>query len=336
MKRFLPICILLVAMLLGCTAPAIAPETEAVSTAEEIVIVPTDTPAPTPTPTAAPTPAPTDTPTPEPTATPEPFVPLALPEMTRPRNGYLATDVPGVLRRSEDGATLIYGSIGGTEPAFYPCDKTGYVEPDATPVPVYCVVPVYTPTDPPKQEGSWLLTVYLNTQSVVAYHAEDGDWIQQRVMICSSGRKKHETPTGSFKIYQRYTYKLLGTGKEHCYGLWACRFKNHYLFHSVPISYDAGRSEEKGHRMCDMHKFEKLGTVASDGCVRVCVADAKWIYDLSADNTVAVRIVKEDGPTPTKPPAVIWEEPYTNAQGLGWDPTDPDPDNPYLHGSDPE
>ena len=28
-------------------------------------------------------------------------------------------------------------------------------------------------------------------------------------------------------------------------------------------------------------------------------------------------------------PAVIWEEPYTDADGFGWDPTDPHPDNPY-------
>ena len=153
--------------------------------------------------------------------------------------------------------------------------------------------------------------------------------MQLRVMICSSGRKNHETPTGSYTITDRYTYKMLGTGDTNCYGLWASRFKRHYLFHSVPISINAGNDPEKGHRMCDMHKFEKLGTVASDGCVRVTVADAKWIYELSANETVLVRIIDSAGPTPEKPPAVIWEEPYTDKNGYGWDPTDPHPQNPY-------
>ena len=89
--------------------------------------------------------------------------------------------------------------------------------------------------------------------------------------------------------------------------------------------------------MCNMHKYEKLGSVASDGCVRLTVADAKWIYDLynKGETKIAVRVVKDKGPTPEKPPAVIWEAPYTDKNGLGWDPTDPDPDNPYLALSQP-
>lgn len=335
MKRILVIFILIACMLLGCTAPAEAPAPVPVSTAEEIVVVATPTPTPKPTeaptavPTDTPTPEPTDTPTPEPTATPEPFVALALPDTLRAKNGFVASELPGVVRRSEDGQFFAYGSVGETEPCFYPCDKTGAVAPGEAPADVVCAVAAYTPTDTPKKDGQWMLVVFLGTQSVVAFQADDGDWIEQRIMICSSGRSKHETPTGNYKIYERYTYKLLGTGDTHCFGFWACRFKGHYLFHSVPINYDAKKAEQ-GHRQCDMHKFEKLGSPASDGCVRLTVADAKWIYDLSENNKVAVRVVKDSGPTPPKPPAVIWEEPYTDKNGYGWDPTDPDPDNPYL------
>ena len=170
----------------------------------------------------------------------------------------------------------------------------------------------------------------------MAFEGRDGDWEELHVMICSSGRKNHDTPTGPYKITDRYPYHPLGTGDTSCYGLWACRFKPHYLFHSVPISVKA-EDAETGHRMCDMHKFEKLGTVASDGCVRVTVADAKWIYDFSENDMVNVRVVKSSGPTPPKPPAVIWEEPYTDKNGYGWDPTDPHPQNPYrLLSGDPE
>ena len=181
----------------------------------------------------------------------------------------------------------------------------------------------------PAENDKWMLAVFLPSQSVVAFRSEDGEWIQERVMICSSGRAKHDTPTGEFAIYDRYAYKLLGTEETPCYGLYACRFRPHHLFHSVPISADAGRDSELGHRMTNMKKYEKLGTVASDGCVRMTVRDAKWIYELTENRSVTVLVTKAVGPTPEKPPAVIWEEPYTDKNGYGWDPTDPHPDNPY-------
>jgi hypothetical protein len=251
-----------------------------------------------------------------------------LPDTVRVRNGFTGSSFTGVVRRNSDGACFAYGSVGETEPCFFPCDENGAVAPGEAPAEVICAVPLYTPTERPERDGQKLLVVYLGSQSVVAYEAQDGDWIQLRVMICSTGRKGHETPTGSYKITERYAYHKLGTGDTRCYGFWACRFKHHYLFHSVPISVDATKAEQ-GHSMCDMHKFEKLGSVASDGCVRVTVGDAKWIYDLSADETVSIRIVNDDGPIAEKPPAVIWEAPYTDRHGYGWDPTDPDPNNPY-------
>ena len=338
MKRLSLILFALLFLFLGCAnqsaeAPIAASVETKMPQEDAIAFVtpaPTPTQEPTPAPTAAPTPVPTPTPTPVPT--PVPFVACTLPSDQRIRKGFTATEHKSVLRRDADGSFFVYGSTDGTEPCFYPCDETGTVAPDATPSEVLCVVPIYTPTDAPKKDGEKLLVVYLGTQAVVAYEAQEGEWIALRTMICSSGRQKHETPTGTFKLYDSYQYKLLGTGDSHCYGLWACRFKTHYLFHSVPISFDAGRDIEKGHRMCDMHKFEKLGTVASDGCVRVTVADAKWIYDLydQGKTKVSVRILKDKGPIPEKPPKVIWQEPYTDKNGYGWDPTDPHPQNPYL------
>ena len=338
MKKPLSVLILLL-LLIGCATPVSVPVVSATPAPDdpgEFLTVqtpsPTAEPTATPVPTATPepTPAPTPEPTPEPTPTPEPFRLLALPEGMRPRQGYAITGLSGVLYCGANQSYAAYGSFGETDPAFYPCDETGAVAQDALPIDRVMLVPSYTPTDAPKKDGEALLVVYLGSQSVVGYESQDGEWVEQRVMICSTGRAKHETPKGSYKITDRYTYHALGTGDTSCYGFWACRFKNHYLFHSVPISIDAGRDKAKAHRMCDMHKFEKLGTVASDGCVRLTVADARWIYELSEDRKVSVRVVGEAGPTPEKPPEVIWEEPYTDKNGYGWDPTDPDPDNPYL------
>ena len=339
MKRLLPLLLALLFLLSGCAGPErdapIAAATEAPETEDAIAFVtpaPTPEPTATPAPTEAPTPEPTEEPTPAPTPTPVPFVARVLPSASRVRRGFTATEQKGMVRRDSDGSCFIYGSIGNTEPDFYPCDETGAVAFDAAPTDVICVVPIYTPADTPKKDGEHLLVVYLGTQAVVAYESQDGEWLEQRIMICSTGRKQGATPTGTFKIYDSYKYKVLGTAETHCYGLWACRFKTHHLFHSVPISFDAGSDAEKGHRMCDMHKFEMLGRVASDGCVRLTVRDAKWIYDLynQGKTRISVRIVKDNGPIPKRPPKVIYREPYTDKNGFGWDPTDPHPQNPYL------
>ena len=217
-------------------------------------------------------------------------------------------------------------------PGFYPADDGGEVAPGSAPVDGTFLVPLYTPAEPPQKEGEKLLVLYLPSQSVVSFHGENGEWIEDRIMICSSGRGKNGTPVGKYKIYERYEYKLLGSEEEDtlCFGFWACRFYKGHLFHSVPISYDAGYDKAKGHRMTNMRSYQKLGTKASHGCVRMTVADAKYIYDLSQFDTVNVWVTRAQGPTPPRPPQVIWTEPYTNRRGYGWDPTDPDPNNPYL------
>ena len=228
---------------------------------------------------------------------------------------------------------LAYGQVGSDPVGFYPADETGHVAPGSAPVDGPCLVPLYTPADPPKAEGERLLVLYTPTQSLVSFHGENGEWIEDRIMICSSGRSgSNATPVGRYTIYERYEYKLLGSEEEDtlCFGFWACRFYKGHLFHSVPISYDAGYDKAKGHRMTNMRSYQKLGTAVSHGCVRLTVADAKYIYDLSGFYTVNVWVTKDRGPTPPKPPAILWTEPYTNRQGYGWDPTDPDPNNPYL------
>ena len=337
MKRLFPLLLTVLLLLTGCIpqsgdAPIDASLTspEATPFEEAIVLLtpaPTQEPPATPEPTPEPTPIPTATP--EPTPEPEPFKSLMLPDGMRLRNGFTGSSFTGIVRRSADGAYFAYGSVGETEPCFYPCDENGSVTLGEQPADFVPIVPAYTPTEPPKQDGDKLLVVYLGSQSVVGYEGRDGDWDELRIMICSSGRQKHDTPTGTYKITDRYTYHPLGTTEESsCYGFYACRFKPHYLFHSVPIS-DKATKADLGHSMCNMHKYEKLGTVASDGCVRLTVADAKWIYEFSETGKVTVRIIKDKGPTPQKPPAIIWEEPYTDKNGYGWDPTDPDPRNPY-------
>ena len=293
-----------------------------------ITAVPTPTPTPTPVPTATPVPTPTPTPSP----TPAPFEAYYLPTDQKPARYLEAANTAGLFYWAAKDTYLAYGRVGDQGVGFYPADETGHVARGAQRMEEARLVPLYTPADPPAKEGEKLLVLYTPTQSVVSFHGENGEWAEDRVMICSSGKGKNATPVGKYTIYERYEYKLLGSEEEDtlCFGFWACRFYKGHLLHSVPISYDAGYDKSKGHRMTNMRSYQKLGTAASHGCVRLTVADAKYIYDLSQFETVNVWVVKDQGPTPPRTPNILWTEPYTNKQGYGWDPTDPDPENPYL------
>ena len=59
-------------------------------------------------------------------------------------------------------------------------------------------------------------------------------------------------------------------------GLYAYRIidgvYNDIMFHSVPYYYDDPGSLE-------WEDYNKLGSVASMGCMRVCVADARWLCE---------------------------------------------------------
>lgn len=333
-------------LLVACARPAVT--VEAVPTAEPtaaptLTPTPTATPqpptavlitaAPTPTPTVTPTPGPTPepTPTPTPSPTPAPFRALFLPQDRQPARYLEKASGYGHYYWAARDMHLVYGQVGSQGEGFYPADETGNVAP-GSPLSEARLVPLYTPADPPTKDGEKLLVLYTGTQSVVSFHGENGEWVEDRIMICSSGKGKNATPVGKYTIYERYEYKLLGSEEEDtlCFGFWACRFYKGHLFHSVPISYDAGYDKAKGHRMTNMRAYQKLGTAASHGCVRMTVEDARYIYDLSQFETVNVWVVKDRGPTPPRPPQILWMEPYTNKQGYGWDPTDPDPENPYL------
>ena len=77
-------------------------------------------------------------------------------------------------------------------------------------------------------------------------------------------------------------------------------------------------------------EFDKLGTSCSHGCIRLQVADAKWIYDNKYD-IAGVTIYDSDDPGPLGKPSApsIGGSAYP-----GWDPTDPDSDNPWNKPAD--
>lgn len=136
-----------------------------------------------------------------------------------------------------------------------------------------------------------------------------------KCFTCSVGKTGKETPTGVFKISKRYDWRAMF---GNVFAQYVVKFNGNYLFHSVPYFSESPDDLE-------MEEYEKLGTPASLGCIRLCVRDAKWLYD-NAINGVQVRILAgvECTEEPEPIPSLNYEDKYK-----GWDPTDPHTKNPY-------
>lgn len=172
-----------------------------------------------------------------------------------------------------------------------------------------------------KKDGSQnLYSVKINrrTNTVTVYtYDENGDYVVPvRAMVCSCGEMNEEniTPVGEYSVYfKNYWHALFGD----VYGKYVTGFSGHYLFHSVPY-------KETESYTLKADEFNKLGTNASQGCVRLMIADAKWIYDnLDMYSEVAVIDDSSKADPLGTPPTVKVDT------SIGWDPTDPHKDNPY-------
>lgn len=164
----------------------------------------------------------------------------------------------------------------------------------------------------------YLVAVNQSHNTVTVYSKDsNGDYsVPDRAFLCSVG---DVTPNGYFYTLDRYEWKELFYDS---YGQYATRIVDHILFHSVPYYYPAKDCLE-------YEEFNLLGQTASSGCVRLCVADAKWIYDNCPAGFPCVIYEDPGSPGPLgKPDRIVID---TSDETLRcWDPTDPDPANPWL------
>lgn len=168
-------------------------------------------------------------------------------------------------------------------------------------------------------EYDYLIKVNRAANCVTVYKQDkDGKFtIPYKAMACSTGKKISNTPTGTFHTSSKYNWRLMVDGT---YAQYATRIYNGILFHSVPCT---SPSSDK----LEYEEFNKLGSAASLGCVRLCVADAKWIYDNCSYGTVVEIYDDADNPGPLGKPSMITIP--VNSPNKDWDPTDPDPNNPW-------
>lgn len=151
--------------------------------------------------------------------------------------------------------------------------------------------------------------------TIYAYDNETKSWCIPVICFkCSPGVSSTPTPTGTFKTSQKFRWhELMGPS----YGQYCTRITGGVLFHSV-----AGGNRTTYN--LSARQYNKLGNPASHGCVRLCVRDAKWIYDYCAAG-MKVKIFDDSFAGPLEP-QVVPKIP----SGQKYDPTDPNaPKNKY-------
>ena len=157
----------------------------------------------------------------------------------------------------------------------------------------------------------------LRNQNVVVIYGKDAEGnytMPVKVFVCSTGSA---TPQGYYSLGWKTPWRYLFGG---VYGQYTCHITGNILFHSVPY-YTKSKSD------LETAEYNKLGTKASMGCVRLAAADAKWIYDFCpVGSPIHIYDVSE---LPVEKPVPIHIDP--SDPRAGWDPTDPDPNNPWTN-----
>lgn len=130
-----------------------------------------------------------------------------------------------------------------------------------------------------------------NEANVVTVFTKDNEGqytVPVKAMICSTGTA---TPTsGTYGIKLKWEWLgLFGN----VYGHYSTQIVGNILFHSVPYL-------EKGNpASLEYWEYDKLGTSCSAGCIRLTVADAKWIYD-NVEKGTLVEFYSSQEPGPLR------------------------------------
>ncbi len=189
-----------------------------------------------------------------------------------------------------------------------------------------------------EEDLPYLVAVNRAGNCVTVYIAdEEGNYTQPyRAMVCSTGETG--TPLGVWKLPTQEESLRSGVRDlwhlmdGNVYGQYTTRitWNDGILFHSVPY-YTNGDNNS-----LESEEYNKLGSYASLGCIRMAVVDAKWIMENCPFGTTVVIYDDADNPGPLGKPEGIQID-LTDETTRGWDPTDPDPANPwgdtYLEGT---
>ena len=166
--------------------------------------------------------------------------------------------------------------------------------------------------DSKADSNPYYIKVNKGTNVVTVYKSDDSPY---KAFVCSTGSA---TPVGTFYTSQKLRWHtLMGPS----YGQYCTRIVNGILFHSVWYYNNYDKASQS------TVQYNNLGTTASHGCVRLTVADCKWIYD---NCTLGTKVIIFNGGSSDDPLGKPEAVKVSTASRMGWDPTDPDSENPYL------
>lgn len=165
---------------------------------------------------------------------------------------------------------------------------------------------------------TYYIKVNYGAQVVTIYKKDsDGNYtIPVKAMLCSTG--EYTPLSGVYGTIEKYKWRAL---QGNVYGQYCTRIIGSILFHSVPYLENGNAGS------LEYWEYDKLGFNVSAGCVRLTVADSKWIYDNCSIGT-KVEFYSSSDPGPLGKPST---QKISNAEGdlKNWDPTDPASNNPW-------
>ncbi len=110
----------------------------------------------------------------------------------------------------------------------------------------------------------WLILVDVTNCKFGVFQGSYGNWTPYKYWDCTTGAPGSPTCIGSYTIYGKG--KSFGDSDHTCY--WYSQFNGNYLIHSV-LYYPGTYTIKEG----------RLGMHLSNGCVRLAIDNAKWVYD---------------------------------------------------------
>ncbi len=141
-----------------------------------------------------------------------------------------------------------------------------------------------------------------------------------KAFVCSTGLNGATSPGAHYTVgpINEKWHSLVGG----VYGQYCTRIYDGILFHSVPYTAQDKGSLQPG-------EYNKLGQPASHGCIRLKVSDVKWIFENCPAGTYVVISNNASDPEPLGKPKAQKVPGSTTDSRYGWDPSDPDPSNPW-------
>lgn len=228
------------------------------------------------------------------------------------------TDEWTTIRKSASSDSKSLGKVGRNTYLPVVSQKGSWVEVVYKSTTGYVKASQLTDKTPKIKYSSPYLIKVNRTQNIVIVYEKDSNGkytVAKKAMVCSVGTGNN-TPRGIFYTSDRYNWRLL---EGNVYGQYATRITAHILFHSVPY-YTQDKSD------LEYDEYNKLGEAASLGCVRLSAEDSKWIKDNCPSGTTVI-IYDSDEKEPLDKPTPIRID--TDDSRRGWDPTDPDKNNPW-------